>query len=76
MAAWTPNTTWTVTSSGRVEARSMSTPAKSVKIVTGNAWAKVTRPSAAGEPVRSSTSQAWVVRSSQLPHWESAALAT
>ena len=38
--------------------RSISTPENSVRIVTGSAWATVTTPSAAGEPVRSSTSQA------------------
>src|SRR5881392_2981341 len=49
-------------------------PANSVRMVTGRACAIVTAARAAGEPVRSSTSQAWVVRSSQPPHWAIAAL--
>ena len=54
--------------------RSIKIPAKRVRIVTGRACAMVTAASAAGEPVKSRTSQAWVVLSSQPPHWATAAL--
>src|SRR5258708_24520587 len=66
--------TCTITSSRRDWVRSIKIPAKRVKMVTGRAWAMVTKASAAGEPVRSRTSQAWVVRKSQPPHWAIAAL--
>src|SRR5205809_974466 len=61
-------TTPTPTIRRRVCMRSISTPEKRVRMVTGSAWATVTTPSAAGEPVRSSTNQAWVVRRSHPPH--------
>lgn len=76
IAACTPITTWTPTISRLVCVRSIRTPEKSVRMVTGSACATVTTPSAAGEPVRSRTSQAWVVRSSQPPHWATMAPTT